>query len=186
MAQLNLEDSLVLIIDVQEKLLNAVFNKEQVEKKSAIIAEAAKILGIPVVVTEQYPKGLGNTIPAVKDALAEDTEIFEKTAFSALNNEEILEAIQKHNKKHNKKQILIFGIETHICVSQTTAAFRELGYEVSVIKDACGSRAEEEYLAGLERMKDNGAYIITTEIALFEWLKGAKHPNFKAVQALIK
>lgn len=182
MAQLNLEDSLVLIIDVQEKLLNAVFNKEQVEKKSAIIAEAAKILGIPVVVTEQYPKGLGNTIPAVKDALAGDTEIFEKTAFSALNNEEILEAI----KKHNKKQILIFGIETHICVSQTTAALRELGYEVSVIKDACGSRAEEEYLAGLERMKDNGAYIITTEIALFEWLKGAKNPNFKAVQALIK
>lgn len=182
MAQLNLEDSLVLIIDVQEKLLNAVFNKEQVEKKSAIVAEAAKILGIPVVVTEQYPKGLGNTIPAVKDALAEDTEVFEKTAFSALNNEEILEAI----KKHNKKQILIFGIETHICVSQTTAALRELGYEVSVIKDACGSRAEEEYLAGLERMKDNGAYIITTEIALFEWLKGAKHPNFKAVQALIK
>lgn len=182
MAQLNLEDSLVLIIDVQEKLLNAVFNKEQVEKKSAIVAEAAKILGIPVVVTEQYPKGLGNTIPAVKDALAEDTEIFEKTAFSALNNEEILEAI----KKHNKKQILIFGIETHICVSQTTAALRELGYDVSVIKDACGSRAEEEYLAGLERMKDNGAYIITTEIALFEWLKGAKHPNFKAVQALIK
>ena len=182
MAQLNLEDSLVLIIDVQDKLLNAVFNKEQVEKKSAIIAEAAKILGIPVVVTEQYPKGLGNTIPAVKDALAEDTEIFEKTAFSALNNEEILEAI----KKHNKKQILIFGIETHICVSQTTAALRELGYEVSVIKDACGSRAEEEYLAGLERMKDNGAYIVTTEIALFEWLKGAKHPNFKAVQALIK
>ncbi len=182
MAQLNLEDSLVLIIDVQEKLLNAVFNKEQVEKKSAIVAEAAKILGIPVVVTEQYPKGLGNTIPAVKNALAEDTEIFEKTAFSALNNEEILEAI----KKHNKKQILIFGIETHICVSQTTAVLRELGYEVSVIKDACGSRAEEEYLAGLERMKDNGAYIITTEIALFEWLKGAKHPNFKAVQALIK
>lgn len=182
MAQLNLEDSLVLIIDVQEKLLNAVFNKEQVEKKSAIVAEAAKILGIPVVVTEQYPKGLGNTIPAVKNALAEDTEIFEKTAFSALNNEEILEAI----KKHNKKQILIFGIETHICVSQTTAALRELGYEVSVIKDACGSRAEEEYLAGLERMKDNGAYIVTTEIALFEWLKGAKHPNFKAVQALIK
>ena len=182
MAQLNLEDSLVLIIDVQEKLLNAVFNKEQVEKKSAIVAEAAKILGIPVVITEQYPKGLGNTIPAVKNALAEDTEIFEKTAFSALNNEEILEAI----KKHNKKQILIFGIETHICVSQTTAALRELGYEVSVIKDACGSRAETEYLAGLERMKDNGAYIITTEIALFEWLKGAKHPNFKAVQALIK
>lgn len=182
MAQLNLEDSLILIIDIQEKLLNAVFNKEKVEKKSAIIAETAKILGIPVVITEQYPKGLGNTISAIKETLAENSEVFEKTAFSALSNENILNAI----KKHNKKQIIVLGIETHICVSQTTSALLNLGYEVNVIKDACGSRAEVEYNAGLERMKDNGAFIITTEIALFEWLKSAKHPDFKAVQALIK
>ena len=182
MAQLNLEDSLVLIIDIQEKLLNAVFNKEKVEKKSAIIAETAKILGIPVVITEQYPKGLGNTISDIKETLAENSEVFEKTTFSALSNENILNAI----KKHNKKQIIVLGIETHICVSQTTSALLNLGYEVNVIKDACGSRAEVEYNAGLERMKDNGAFIITTEIALFEWLKSAKHPDFKAVQALIK
>lgn len=182
MTQLNLENSLVLIIDVQEKLLNAVFNKETLSKKAGIISKTAQILGIPVIVTEQYPKGLGNTVDEVKQVLPENTQFFEKTSFSALNNPEILDAI----KSYNKNQIVIFGIETHICVNQTAAALLELGYEVNVIKDACGSRSEIEYEAGLERMKDNGAHILTTEIALFEWLKGAKNPNFKDVQALIK
>ncbi len=182
MVQLNSENSLVLIIDVQEKLLNAVFNKETLSKKAGIISKTAQILGIPVIVTEQYPKGLGNTVEEVKQVLPENTQFFEKTSFSALNNPEILDAI----KSYNKNQIVIFGIETHICVNQTAAALLELGYEVNVVKDACGSRSEIEYEAGLERMKDNGAHILTTEIALFEWLKGAKNPNFKDVQALIK
>ena len=182
MTILNIENSLVLIIDVQEKLLNAVYNKEYCGKKAEILAKAANILGIPVIVTEQYPKGLGSTIEGVKSALGENAVYFEKTSFSALENQEVLEAL----KNTGKKQIVIFGIETHICVSQTTAALVREGFEVNVIKDACGSRAEEEYLAGLERMKDNGAHILTTEIALFEWLKGAKHPNFKEIQALIK
>lgn len=182
MTQLNSENSLVLIIDVQEKLLNAVFNKETLSKKAGIISKTAQILGIPVIVTEQYPKGLGTTVDEVKQALPENTQFFEKTSFSALNNPEILDAI----KSYNKNQIVIFGIETHICVNQTAAALLELGYEVNVVKDACGSRSEIEYEAGLERMKDNGAHILTTEIALFEWLKGAKNPNFKDVQALIK
>lgn len=182
MTMLNIEDSLVLIIDVQEKLLNAVFNKLTLEKKAAAAASAAKILEIPVIVTEQYPKGLGSTTPILKESLDETTQYFEKTAFSALENKDIKEAITSYNKK----QIIIFGIETHICVSQTTSALRELGYDVYVISDACGSRAISEYEAGLNRMKDNGAHIITAEIALFEWLKGAKHPKFKEVQSLIK
>ena len=173
MTILNTDDSLLLIIDVQEKLLNAVFNKELCSKKAEIIAKAANILGIPVIVTEQYPKGLGNTVEPVKSALGDNVQYFEKTAFSALDNQDVLNALEKANKK----QVVILGIETHICVSQTT---------VALIKDACGSRAETEYVAGLERMKDNGAHILTTEIALFEWLKGAKHPNFKDIQALIK
>lgn len=182
MSLLNIEDTAVLIIDVQDRLLNAVFNKDICGKKSEIIAKAASVLNIPVIVTEQYPKGLGNTIEPIAGALGEKAEYFEKTTFSALENPEVLEAL----KKADKKQIVIFGIETHICVSQTTAALIEEGYEVNVIKDACGSRTEVEYLAGLERMKDNGAHIMTTEIALFEWLKGAKHPNFKEIQGLIK
>ena len=182
MTILNIEDSLVLIIDVQEKLLNAVFNKASLEKRAEIIAGAAKILGIPVIVTEQYPKGLGATVEGLKNTLAEDTQYFEKTGFSALENPEVMDAL----KKSGKKQIVIFGIETHICVSQTTNALINEGFEVSVIRDACGSRSELEYSAGINRMKDNGAHILTTEIALFEWLKSAKHPNFKEVQMLIK
>lgn len=182
MTILNIEDSLVMIIDIQEKLLNAVFNKSELEKKSIIISNTAKILEIPVIVTEQYPKGLGNTIAKIKETLPNNTLYFEKTAFSALDNEEIVDTI----KNYNKKQIIIFGIETHICVSQTTNSLRNLGYEVHVISDACGSRSEIEHKAGLERMKDNGAHIITTEIALFEWLKSAKNPKFKEVQSLIK
>ena len=182
MTILNIEDSVVIIIDVQEKLLNAVFNKASLEKKATTIANTAKILGIPVIVTEQYPKGLGATVESLKEALPENTQYFEKTGFSALENKEVLEAL----KNSGKKQVIIFGIETHICVSQTTNALVQEGFEVSVIRDACGSRSELEYSAGLGRMKDNGAHILTTEIALFEWLKGAKHPNFKEVQTLIK
>lgn len=182
MTILNIEDSVVMIIDVQEKLLNAVFNKASLEKKATTLANTAKILGIPVIVTEQYPKGLGATVESLKEALPENTQYFEKTAFSALENNDVLEAL----KNSGKKQVVIFGIETHICVSQTTNALIQEGFEVSVIRDACGSRSELEYLAGLERMKDNGAHVLTTEIALFEWLKGAKHPKFKEVQMLIK
>lgn len=182
MTILNIEDSLVLVIDIQEKLLNAVFNKTSLEKRAEIIAGTAKILGIPTIVTEQYPKGLGNTVEGLKNALSENAQTFEKKSFSALENEEVLTAI----KASGKKQIIIFGIETHICVSQTTNALIQEGFDVSVIRDACGSRSELEYSAGLNRMKENGAHILTTEIALFEWLKSAKHPNFKEVQALIK
>lgn len=182
MTILNKEDSIVMIIDVQEKLLNAVFNKASLEKKATTLANTAKILEIPVIVTEQYPKGLGATVETLKEVLPENTQYFEKTAFSALENNDVLEAL----KNSGKKQVVIFGIETHICVSQTTNALIQDGFEVSVIRDACGSRSELEYLAGLERMKDNGAHVLTTEIALFEWLKGAKHPKFKEVQMLIK
>lgn len=182
MVQLNAEESLILIIDVQEKLLNAVFNKEIVAGKTAIIAKASEILGIPVIVTEQYPKGLGNTVTNLKNNLNANVLFYEKTDFSALDNKEICNAV----KASLKRQIVIFGIETHICVNQTVTALIKEGYDVSVIKDACGSRTEAEYHAGLDRMKENGAHILTTEIALFEWLKGATHPKFKEVQSLIK
>ena len=85
-----------------------------------------------------------------------------------------------------RKQIVVFGIETHICVNQTVESLLKAGFEVHVVKDACSSRMEAEHLAGLERMRDNGAHILTTEIALFEWLKSSKHPKFKDVQMLIK
>ena len=182
MTILNEISSLLLIIDVQEKLINASYNNLEIERNSVIMAKAANILGIPVIVTEQYPKGLGNTIQNIKDSLGNNTEYFEKISFSAIDNPAIAQAIDKHQKK----QIIIIGIETHICVSQTVNALTSIGYDVTVISDACGSRFETEHKAGLERIKENGAHIITTEIALFEWLKGARHIKFKEIQNLIK
>lgn len=179
---LNEKNCLVLIIDIQDKLINASFNKPEIEKNAVIIAKAAQILGIPVLVTEQYPKGLGSTIQPIKDSLGERAAYIEKTSFSAIENPAIASTIDKSGKK----QIIILGIETHICVSQTVTALISKGYDVTVISDACGSRAEHQHLAGLERIKENKAHTITTEIAIFEWLKSARHVKFKEIQNLIK
>lgn len=181
MNTLSAENSLVLIIDIQERLVSAL-DKDIVVSKAVKVAKAAKILDIPVLVTEQYPKGLGNTVPQLKSALSENTKIVEKTSFNALLEDGTAEKIASYGRK----QIVLFGIETHICVHQTAAALIEAGYEVYVIKDACASRNKYEFKQGIDIMQQNGAKISCVEIALFEWLKGAKNPKFKEVQALIK
>lgn len=178
---LNKEDSLLLIIDVQEKLV-AALDKDVVVRRASSLTEAAKILEIPTVITEQYPKGLGATVEQVKQKLAPDAVFFEKTAFSALREDGFLEKL----KSFNKKQIVVSGIETHVCVHQTVADLLNEGYEVYVVKDACASRNKYEFKQGVERMQENGAKISCLEIVLFEWLKTSKHPNFKEIQALIK
>lgn len=181
---LSQENSLVLVIDIQEKLVNALEKNTIVSKASKII-NAAKILDIPVLYTEQYPKGLGHTVEELycqSEQSEESNVIFEKTYFNALLEDGFLEKI----KSFEKKQIIIMGIETHICVYQTALALIENGFEVYAIKDACASRNKYEFKQGIEAMKQNGVKISCVEIALFEWLKGAKHPKFKEVQALIK
>lgn len=182
MSILNENDSLIIIIDMQEKLLGASYTREIAEKKAGIVAKASNILSIPVLVTEQYPKGLGNTVDSVKESLGQNARFFEKASFSALDEEDIFDAV----KTSNKHQIVVFGIETHICVSQTVNSLIELGYDVSVISDACSARDVNEHKAGIDRMREDGAHLLTAEIALFEWLKTSKHPNFKEVQNLIK
>ena len=176
---LNIEDSLVLCIDIQEKLVN-MLEKSTVAQNSAKLLKGANILNIDTVLTEQYPKGLGATVEPLK-ALS-STEAFEKTYFNVLLESDFIEKL----KSFKRRQIVVMGIETHICVYQTVCALLELGYEVYVIKDACASRKKYEFKQGIELMRDNGAKISCVEIVLFEWLKGAKHPNFKDVQALIK
>lgn len=174
---LEANNSLVLMIDVQERLVGALEKNVIVEKSQKII-DGANVLGIPVLATEQYPKGLGHTVVT----LADDTEVVEKTYFNALLEDGMLDKI----KSYGKKQIILFGIETHICVYQTACALIEAGFEVYIIKDACASRNKYEFKQGIEAMRDNGAKISCVEMTLFEWLKGAKNPKFKEVQALIK
>lgn len=175
---LNQENTLLLVIDIQEKLLNAVFNKANLEKKSQIMKNASDILSIPIIVTEQYPRGLGETVNNLKVGAS----VYEKTSFNALEDVNLLEEL----KNIGKTQILVMGIETHICVYQTVSDLLKMGFNVTVIADACGSRSEYEYNQCLNVMKSEGANIKTTEMILFELLKSAKHPNFKDIQNLIK
>ena len=178
-----INDTLFVIIDIQEKLVNAIFNKNSCIHNITILAKSANILDIPVIITEQYPKGLGKTITDIQNNL-QNTNIkyIEKTTFSAVNTEEFTQILEHYPQK----QILLFGIETHICVNQTAEDLIRMGREVHIVKDACSSRSENEHVAGLERMKNKGAHILTTEIALFELIKTATHPKFKEIQTLIK
>ena len=176
---INTENSAFLFIDVQEKL-TAMLRKDKAAKKAEILAKTAKILNIKTVLTEQYPQGLGSTIPSVKYCLPDSAKTFEKTSFNALDTDGVKEALG------NVKNVFIFGIETHICVLQTALALLQNGYNVFVIKDACASRETDEFKAGINLMEKLGATITTTEIVLFELLKTSKHPQFKLVQALIK
>ena len=178
---LNKDDSLLLIIDVQEKLV-ASLDKDVIVKRASILANAAKIMAIPMLVTQQYSKGLGQTVSAVSQMFDDTTKIFEKTSFSAVREEGFLELI----KSYKKNQIIICGIETHVCVHQTAFDLINEGFEVFIAKDACASRRKYEFKQGIERMQENGANISCVEIILFEWLKTAKSPYFKEVQALIK
>ncbi|MBQ4115032.1 isochorismatase family protein [bacterium] len=178
----NTENSLLLIIDIQEKLLNAAYNKESIAKNSEILSKSASILEIPTIISEQYPKGLGFTINNIKDNVSDTTLIIEKTSFSALEEDAIYKAI----KKQKKKQIIICGIETHICVYQTIISLLKKGYDVSIIIDASGSRSEFQHNNALNMLQKAGANIKTTEMVLFELLKSSKHPKFKEVQNLIK
>lgn len=178
---LNKEDSLLLITDVQERLV-AALDKDIIVTRTALLSRAAKILEIPVIATEQYPKGLGNIVATVKETFSEDTPIIPKTAFSSLKEEGFKDLL----RSFNKKQIVICGIETHVCVHQTVADLLDEGFDVYVVKDACASRSKYEFKQGIERMQENGAKITCLEIVLFEWLKDAKDPNFKEIQALIK
>ena len=181
MNTLSAENSLVLIIDIQERLVGAL-EKNVIVENAVKIASAAKALEIPVLLTEQYPKGLGHTVPQLQEALPEGSEVVEKTYFNALLEDGMLDKI----KSYNKKQIVIFGIETHICVLQTAHDLMKAGFEVYVLKDACASRNKSEYKTGLELLKQYGAKVTCLEITLFEWLKTSKNPKFKEVQALIK
>lgn len=180
MNTINEKDCLLLIIDIQEKLVKMI-NNSLIINNATKIAKTARILNLPTIITEQYPKGLGYTIEGIKNEIT-DAKYLEKTNFSALNEFSIKEEISKVNKK----QIIILGIETHICVLQTAFDLLKEGYEVFVIKDASASRNEENNKLALQRLIHAGAQILSTEMVIFELLKSSKHPNFKEIQALVK
>lgn len=175
---LDLSDTQVICIDIQEKLVN-MLSEKTVSINAEKLIKASSILNIPVLITEQYPKGLGSTIKEIKEI--NNFKTIEKTTFSALKTDEIKKEI-----KQNLKNIILFGIETHICVYQTALDLKKENYEVYIVSDCCASRNTDNHKCSLELMKQEGIKITTLEIVLFELLKSSKHPDFKEIQSLIK
>ena len=179
---LNIKKSIIVIIDEQEKLIDAIHPSDNIVINTAKLAKAAKILSIPVIVTEQYPAGLGDTADVLKNNLDENTVFLEKSSFSAMNEPEFARRITSYRRK----QVLLCGIETHICVLQTALSLLENGYDVYVLKDCCASRHSFENDIAFELLRQYGVGIISVEIALFDLLETSKHTNFKEIQALVK
>lgn len=177
---LNKDNTVLLIIDIQEKLASIMKYKEQVIDNTKILITAAKEMDMPIIITEQYPKGIGPTVSEIKDSV-ENSKIFEKTSFTAYTDE-VKEALEATGRK----KVIITGMETHICVFQTVRDLVDNGYEVFVARDAVCSRRKENFLNGLELIKDVGAVISNTEAIIFDLLKRAGTPEFKILSKLIK
>ena len=177
----DIDNTVLTLIDIQGNLANAMYGKEALFKGIKQLIKGATTLEIPVILTEQNPKGLGPTIPEVKELLPDITAI-PKMSFNCCDNEEYMEAL----KSHGKKNVLIAGIESHICVYQTAAALLDMVYEVEVVTDAVASRSPENRRLALKKMEGMGIKMTSVEMALFEMIKTADHEKFREIVKIIK
>lgn len=177
---LQADQATLLIIDLQENLMKVMKHADKVYKNTQLILAVCHRLGMPVVVTEQYPKGLGRTAPTVADHLGEHT-LLEKTRFSACT-EDLLNVLNESQRR----QVLVVGSETHVCVFQTVRDLIAADFDVYVLRDAVCSRFKDNYKNGLALMKDEGAAITDAETVVFDLLKVAGTPEFKAIAPLVK
>lgn len=177
-------DSLLLVVDMQERLATAVpaedFNPAA--SNTVMLLQAAASLAIPVIRTEQYPKGLGKTVAALQPHLPEAAIKLDKTGFSCCSAGGFMEALQAMQRR----QIIIAGMETHICVLQTAFELQQRGYQVFVAADACCARSRERSSNGIQRLRQAGIAVTHSESVLFEWLRDATHPQFKTLSKLLK
>lgn len=173
--------SVLFVVDIQARLAPAIAGAEAVVARARLLLEAAGRLGVPVVVSEQYPKGLGHTDERLLP-LPEGAHVLPKTAFSAARDAAIL----AHLARLGRPQVVLTGMETHVCVLQTALGLKREGYEVAVVADAVGSRLPERRALGLERMRSHGVDVVDSEMVLFEWLGEAGTPAFKSLIGLIK
>ncbi len=171
----------LLIIDIQERLAAVMKQKDQVVKNCLHLVELAKMQSIPVVVTEQYPKGLGKTVPELQAALSSYQPV-EKTAFNCCGEP----AFNALVKRLGRKKIIVTGMETHICVLQTSLGLLGEGYGVHLVSDAVCSRTKENWKSGVEFIRDAGGVVTNTETALFQLLGVAGTEEFKKISQRIK
>ena len=173
-------DSFLLVVDVQQKLAPHVLGHEALTRKAEALIRCAKLLDIPVLLSEHSPENIGSTVPSLA-ALAPD-RILKKTHFACTDQPACLEAF----RSLNRKQALVAGMEAHVCVMQSALGLLERGFQPFVVEDAVGSRRAEDRAAALERMRAAGCAMATAEMAMFEWMENADVPQFRDVLKLVK
>jgi nicotinamidase-related amidase len=179
---LDIKSVALLIVDVQEAFRNAIPDFELVAERISRVVRGFEILGAPIFITEQYPKGLGRTAEEILFSFTGEPKIFEKTKFSACGSTELTESFGEKGVN----QVVVCGIETHVCVNQTAHELMNEGYQVHTLEDCVSSRDESNKKIGLEKIKLGGAIPSSIEMALFEIMRDSKHEKFREIQALIK
>jgi nicotinamidase-related amidase len=180
---LEAEQCALVVIDIQEKLLPPIFQKEQLLRNAQLLIRAAAILKIPALVSTQYAKGLGGTVPEISSLLA-GTESIDKTLFSCFGSDAFCSVLKRLPGKRNT--LLLCGMESHICVAQTALGALREGYLVHVSSDAVSSRAEWNWKVGLERMRAAGAVISSTEMMIYELMRSSSSAAFKELLPHLK
>ena len=177
-------ESQVVIVDIQTRLAGAMQadDRLRVIRNTGILIQAAGILNVPLIASEQYPKGLGPTEEDVAWHFPENLEAVEKSCFACTGEPAFAEALNRHGRR----QVILAGMETHVCVLQTAMELKADGYAVFVANDAVCSRKESHHRNALERLREAGVVVTNIESVLFEWVRDARHEQFKAVSALIK
>lgn len=180
---LNADDCALLVVDIQEKLLPPIFNKEKLVRNSQLLIRLAKLLNLPIVATTQYTKGLGGTIPEIA-SLLDGTATYDKLEFSCFGSEPFCNELRALPGSRNT--LLVCGMEAHICVAQTVLGALNKGYLVHVAADAIGSRAESDWEIGLKRMEAAGAVVSSTEMMMYELMRASGTPIFKEMLRHLK
>jgi nicotinamidase-related amidase len=179
---LDITKTVLVVVDVQEAFRNAIPDFALVVSRISTAVQGFQALGVPVIVTEQYPKGLGDTAEEIQLVLGDGSGPIEKTSFSSCGAEVFAEKLIELGVS----QVVLCGLETHICVSQTAHDLLDRGFQVHILGDCVASRFDYNRLAGLAKMSRSGGIESSTEMALFELMRDAKHEKFKEIQALIK
>lgn len=180
----DVETSAVGIVDIQTHLTAVMPAKvlARLQRNAGLLVKAATALNVPVFVSEQYPQGLGNLEPDIAKLLPETAKRYEKTCFSVTGVDGFLDELSASGRK----QVILAGIEAHVCVLQTAFLLLQAGYTVFVIADAVCSRHRESYETALERMRQGGVIVSDAESVLFEWMRDSSHDQFKELQSLIR
>jgi len=177
------DNGILMVVDIQDRLLSAMpeVDKITIVKSVKTLLQSADLLSVPVIVTEQYPKGLGATNSTITEHLPSNTSVIEKTKFSASQVEKVGQLLQKSGRQ----QIYLAGMESHICITQTAIDLLSRGYQVFVLEDAICSRNSLNHQNAVSRLRQAGVIITNVESLVFEWLKDAQHPHFRTISKWI-